>query len=273
MTAGLSLLTTWGDRTGWGQGSFVFDSCLCDWLQIQKPWTWTFSKAFGHILTHRKYVIPPKLQAFNYRKASLFPSSIMDLQSGRLCLCCFPRAYLLCMLYFCPAPLTITLWGLWIWSQRAGIHRCHSAQSSDSTAFFCTLVLLFSFSSSVKLLVLGTGSLSLSTKPFLFYKFPKELPLSSLHGKEVNIPRFPHCCPHFHSMFSLLLGDAKREMSCTHLFQGPEGLRLCTRLDVMCVKLLFSEYRSPSWTPASCATVLTRQCTDRSSKSYMWQRK
>lgn len=130
---------------------------------------------------------------------------------------------------------------------------------------------VFSFNSSVKLLVLNTGSLS--SKSFPFYRFPKELSLSSLHGKEVNIPRFPHCCPHFHSTFTLLLGDAKREMSCTHLFQGPEGLRVCTRLDVMCVKLLFSEYQSPSWTLASCATILTGPCTDRSIKSYMWQRK
>lgn len=83
------------EETRWGQGSFVFDSCLCDWLKIQKSWAWTFSKVFGHILTHRKYVIPPKLQAFNYREVSLLPSSNMDLQSGRLCLCCFPHAYLL----------------------------------------------------------------------------------------------------------------------------------------------------------------------------------
>lgn len=147
----------------------------------------------------------------------------MDLQSGRLCLCCFPHTYLLCMPYCCPAALTITLWGLWIWSQGVGRHRCHSAQSRASIAFFCMLVLLFPFSNSVKLLVLSTGSLSLSSKPFPFFRFPKELPLSSLHGKEVNIPRLPHCCPHFHSMFSLLLGDAKREMSCTHLFWGPGG--------------------------------------------------
>lgn len=176
-------------------------------------------------------------------------------------------------LYFCPAPLTIALWGLWIWSLGAGRHRCHSAQSSTSAAFFLYACAFFSFSSNVKLLVLGTGSLSLSSKLLPFFRFPKELPLSSLHGKEVNIPRFPHCCPHFHSVLNLLLGDAKRGMSCTHLSRGPEGLRVCTRLDVMCVKLLFPEYRSPSWAPASCATILTRQRTDRSSKSYMWQRK
>lgn len=104
----------------------------------------------------------------------------------------------------------------------------------------------FSFSSSVKTLVLSTGSLSLSSKPFPFYRFPKELPLSSLHSKEVNIPRFPHCCPHFHSVLNLLLGDAKREMSCTRLSRGPEGLCVCACLDVMCVKPLFSEYQSPS---------------------------
>lgn len=176
-------------------------------------------------------------------------------------------------LHFCPAPLTITLWGLSIWSQGVGRHRCHSAQSSTNAAFFCVFVLFFSFSSSVKLLILSTGSLSLSSKPFSFYRFPKELLLFSLHGNEANIPRFLHCCPHFHSMFGLLLGNAKREMSCTHLCWGPEGLCVCTRIHVMCVKLLFSEYWSPSWTPASCATILTGQCADRSSKSYMWQRK
>lgn len=49
-----------------------------------------FSKACEHVLSHRKHVIPPKLQALNYKKASPFPSSIMDLQSDHLCLCCFP---------------------------------------------------------------------------------------------------------------------------------------------------------------------------------------
>lgn len=56
-----------------------------------------FSKACEHVLSHRKHVIPPKLQALNYKKASPFPSSIMDLQSDHLCLCCFPHAYLLCI--------------------------------------------------------------------------------------------------------------------------------------------------------------------------------
>lgn len=74
---------------------------LCLWLAANsEAMAWMFSKAFGHILTHRKYAIPPKLQAFNYRKASPFPSIEMVLQSGCLWLCCFPAAYLLCIAVF-----------------------------------------------------------------------------------------------------------------------------------------------------------------------------
>lgn len=243
------------------------------WLAANsETMAWTFSKAYGHILSHRKYVIPPKLQAFNYRKASPFPNSIMDLQSGRLCLCCFPYAYLTCIAVFLsstthnhPVRTVNLVTGRW-----KTLRFCSEQQQCCFILYACAF---FSFSSSLKLLVLSTGSLSLSFKPFLYYRFAKELLLSSLQSKEANIPRFPHCCPHFHSVFNLLLGNAKREMSCTHLCWGPEGLRLCTRLDVMCVKLLFSGYQIPSWTPASCATILTGQCTDRSSKSCMWQRK
>ena len=110
---------------------------------------------------------------------------------------------------------------------------------------FVCMCLFFSFSSSVKPFVLSTGSSLVSSNPFPFYRFPQELPIASLRNKEVSIPRFPHCCPHFHSMLDLLLGDAKREMSRTHLSRGSEGVHVCACLDVMCARLLFSEYQSP----------------------------
>lgn len=123
-----------------------------------------FSKAFGNLLTHRKRVIPPKLQALNYRKASPFPSSIMDLQSGRLCLCYFPHAYLLCMAAF----LSIAVYSVCIsdhsQSPCASGHR--ELEDTDVILLraepvllsFVCLCFFFLFSSRVKLPVLSTGS-------------------------------------------------------------------------------------------------------------------
>lgn len=167
MAAGFSLLTTWGGRIRARQ--------FCIW---QLPlWLATNSEAMGldiqkSIWAHldsQKVCNPSQITSIQLQKSISFPQQY----HGRLCLCCFPHAYLLCMLYCCPAALTITLWGLWIWSQGTGRHRCHSAQSSATIAFFCMFVLLFSFSNSVKLLFLSTRSLSLSSKPFPFFRFPK----------------------------------------------------------------------------------------------------
>lgn len=116
---------------------------------------------------------------------------------------------------------------------------CSEQQQCCFLLYACAV---FSFSSNVKLLFFQHRVFITIPKSFPFYRFPKGLPLSSLHGKEVSIPGFPCCCPHFHSLLNLLLGDAKRELSCAHLSRGPEGLCVCTPLDVMCVKLLFSEY-------------------------------
>lgn len=124
--------------------SSAFDGCVCERQQIRKPWASTFSKTFGHISTHRKYIIPPKLQAFNYRKVSPFPSSntvckVVVFASSLIFLMLISCA----LLSFCPAPLTIALQRLWIQSQGVGGNRCHSAQSSTSVAFFCMCVPFF----------------------------------------------------------------------------------------------------------------------------------
>lgn len=71
-------LTTQGDKMGSRQLlglSLSFDDCVCEWQQSRKPWAWTFRKTLGPISTHRTYTISPKLQAFNQRKVSPFPSS------------------------------------------------------------------------------------------------------------------------------------------------------------------------------------------------------
>lgn len=77
--------------------------------------------------------------------------------------------------------------------------------------------------------------------------------MPTLHSKQVSIPGFPHCRPHFHSMLDLLLGDAEGELRCAHLSRG--SACVCVHTDVMCTRLLFSESPCPLRTAASCAVI------------------
>lgn len=139
------------------------------------------------------------------------------------------------LLSFCTAPLTIPLQGLWV----------HSLQSSTIVPFHCMHILFFfNSSSSVKLL---------SSNPFPFSRFLQELLVPTLHNKQVSIPGFPHCRPHFHSMLDLLLGDAERELRCAHLSRG--SACVCVHTDVVCTRLLFSESLRPLWAAASCSVI------------------
>lgn len=113
---------------------------------------------------------------------------------------------------------------------------CSEQQQCCFLLYGCAV---FSFSRNVKL-VFSTGSLSLSPNHSHFtgfqkgshfpaYMAKKSVFLDSLAAVLISTP-CSICC------------WAKRELSCAHLSRGPEGLCVCTPLDVMCVKLLFSEY-------------------------------
>lgn len=125
------------------------------------------------------------------------------------------------------------------------------------------------FSSSVRLFVLSTQSLSVSSNRFTFYRSARA---PNCHLKLQRI--------FLDSLITILI-STPCSICCWVMQRGrwavlicPEARRGCTecaRLDVICARLLFPEHQSPPWTPASCATI--GQCTDGGSKSYMWQRK
>lgn len=192
-----------------------------------------------------------KLQAFNYRKVYPFPSNNI------VCKVIF-FIFLLVFLMLTSCLL--------LYTQHHSQLPCESSGSSHSVleeaeSMLCRAVqlllsfrcmcLFFFFNSSVKLF----SSAQHLSNSFPFSIFSEDLPVSSLCGEEVSIPRFSLCCPRFHCMLNLLPGDAKREMSCTHLSRGSACVCACVQADVMCARLLFSEYQSPLWTPTSCAII------------------
>lgn len=128
------------------------------------------------------------------------------------------------LLSFCTAPLTIP----------AGTMGPFSAKQHNCSFPLYAYTIFFNSSSSVKLL---------SSNPFPFSRFLQELLVPTLHNKQVSIPGFPHCRPHFHSMLDLLLGDAERELRCAHLSRG--SACVCVHTDVVCTRLLFSESLRP----------------------------
>lgn len=183
-----------------------------------------------------------KLQAFNYRKVYPFPSNNIVCK-----FIFFTFLLVFLMLTSC----------LLLYTQHHSQLPCEISGSSHSVleeaesmlcravqlllSFRCMCLFFFSFNSSVKLF----SSAQHLSNSFPFSIFPQDLPISSLCGKEVNIPRFSLCCPRFHCMLNLLPGDAKREMSCTRLSRGSACVCACVQADVMRARLLFSEYQSP----------------------------
>lgn len=138
-------------------GNKAFLYCFSEWLQIQKPWALLQQSMWARLVS-QKACNPSQIASVELQESISFPqqyhglakwSSLLVLFSSRLSLV---HRCIFCLYFW---PLTIALS---IWSQGVGRHRCHSAQSRTSAAFFCMLVLFFLFSSCVKLPVLSTGS-------------------------------------------------------------------------------------------------------------------
>lgn len=224
MTACLFLLILHGDGLG-GRTAACSGFCiwwLCLWAAANSKATglglqqniWAHLNSEKHVSKKKKNIC--KLQAFNYRKVYPFPSNNI------VCKVIF-FIFLLVFLMLTSCLL--------LYTQHHSQLPCESSGSSHSVleeaeSMLCRAVqlllsfrcmcLFFFFNSSVKLF----SSAQHLSNSFPFSIFSEDLPVSSLCGEGVNIPRFSLCCPRFHCMLNLLPGDAKREMSCTHLSRG-----------------------------------------------------
>lgn len=165
-------LTTQGDRMGSRQLlglSLSFDDSVCEWQQSRKPWAWIFRKTLGPISTHRTYTISPKLPAFNQRKVPPFSSSdIVCKVVG------FASSFIFLSLSLVHCSLSVQH------HSQSPYKTCESSLKvreetytfllSAAPVLLSSVCMCLFFSSSVKLFVLSTQPLSVSSNPFPFYR-------------------------------------------------------------------------------------------------------
>lgn len=234
--------------------SLAFDGCVCERRQTRKAQDWTFSRTLGQIWTHRKHIIPPKLQAFSYRKASPFPGSntvckVVVFASSLIFIMLLSCA----LLSFCPAPLTIALRGLWIQSQGVGENRHHSAQSSARVAFFCMHVpffffFFFPFSSSMRFL---------SSAQDLYQYPPTHSHFTGFH-KSSRLPAYTAKKSIFLDSPIAVLISTPCSICCWVMQRGRWAALICpeTQRGVRVCQAFFVRWLpKSSLTPASCTTI------------------
>lgn len=136
----------------------------------------------------------------------------------------------------------------------------HHSQSPcrDYGSILCRAALLFlSIVCICHFLNSSSGVKLFSSNPFPFSRFLQKLLVPTQQTSQYSwIPSLPSSFPH--SMLNLLLGDAGRELRCSHLSCG--SACVCVHTDVMCTRLLFSE--------SLLFSNLTGQCSGRNNKSY-----